>query len=332
MQNIFTPRSPVFVNLDITSSCNQHCIFCAVSPNRNYAFKKKEEICGLIDKLYDAGVFEITLFGGEPLLHPEIEEIAKYTNDNGFEINLVTNGTFPNKIKRIAKYLTNASVSIHGFNETHEKITQLQGSYKLAIKSLEEFIKEGVDTAVCYTLIKDNFDELEPFISHIFSNFEVKGIVLDRFIPRGFGKYRKDDLDVGIKKVNAALRNLDKLSRKYKKGITTGDGLPLCFIDEDLRYIVQPCQAGILFCSVTEDGRVKLCPSTEAIIGNIKNTSLKEIWNNRWYLEYRSFEWLPEQCKKCSLITNCYGGCKASSGVEPYSFDVYLKSEKNGKV
>jgi MoaA/NifB/PqqE/SkfB family radical SAM enzyme len=90
--------------LDVTSSCNQRCKFCAVSPSKYCAFKKKEEISYLIDKLYDAGVFEITLFDGEPMLHPEIEEIAKYVDTNGFEVNIVTNGTFPNKVKKIAKY------------------------------------------------------------------------------------------------------------------------------------------------------------------------------------------------------------------------------------
>jgi radical SAM protein with 4Fe4S-binding SPASM domain len=331
MQRVFIPKSPLFVNLDVTFSCNQQCTFCAVSPNKYCAFKKKEEINYLIDKLYDSGVFEITLFGGEPMLHPEIEEIAKYASINGFEVNIVTNGTFPNKVKKIAKYLTNASVSIHGFKETHERITQLRGSYERAIASVKEFIKEGIDTAVCYTLIRDNFNELESFVSYLFSNIEIKGIVLDRFIPRGFGKNKKS-FDVGIEGLNITLRKLDRLSRNYKKGITTGDGLPLCLIDENLRYIVQPCQAGIFFCSITENGDVKLCPSTESVIGNIKNTSLKEIWNNKWYFDYRSFEWLPEKCKKCSLLTNCYGGCKASSGIEPYSFDIYLKSEKNGKV
>ncbi len=318
-------KSPVFVNLDLTSSCNQQCVFCAVSPNRDYKFRKKQHFFKILNELNESDVFEITLFGGEPLLHPEVEEICKYAYDCGFEINVVTNGTFPEKCKRISKYLTNASVSIHGFKNTHEKITQLPGSYERAISSLKTFIDENVDTAICYTLVKPNYREMKDFIEHIFRNYEVKGCVLDRFVPVGFGVNRRKTLEIGVRDLNEALAELDKLGKEYKKGITTGDGLPLCLIEESLRYIVQPCQAGILFTAITENGDVKLCPSSRTLIGNLFEENLEDIWNGKWYKEYRSFKWLPEKCKKCSLLLGCYGGCKVSRSIEPYSYDVMLE-------
>ena len=319
-------KTPVFANLDITSSCNQKCIFCAVSPNRDYNFRKTEHFFRIIDELYNSGIFEMTLFGGEPLLHPEIEKICKYAYDSDLEVNIVTNGTLPDKCDKISRYLNTAGVSIHGFKKTHDKIVNFRNSYERALESLKIFIENGVNTSVCYTLINQNYEEAPEFVRYIFENYEgVSGCVLDRFVPKGFGVKKRKKLEVGIEKINAMLDVLDSLSKEYKKGVTTGDGLPLCLIREDLRYIVQPCQAGVLFTSVTEDGDIKLCPASRTVIGNLFVSSLEEIWNNEWYTKYRSFEWLPKRCKECDLFNVCYAGCKVSRNVEPYSYDIFLE-------
>lgn len=317
-------RVPVYVNLDLTSNCNQKCIFCAVSPTEKSEFRPLGYFKDLIDQLQREGVFEITLFGGEPLMYPWVVEIAKYIYESGMEVNIVSNGTLYKKIPKLARYLENASVSIHGFKKTHETLTRLSGSYDLSLLGIQTFIENGVNTSVCYTLVKENSFEMGSFLDYIFSNYDITSAVMDRFVPRGFGKLCKDRLDVNVEKINDALASLDRLSRKYKKGVTTGDGLPICKIREDLRYIVQPCQAGILFCSITEDGDVKLCPSASTKIGNVFSSSLEEIWNSQFFSEFREFDWLKNICKECNLITNCYGGCKVSADIEHYSQDVLL--------
>jgi len=275
--NVPQLRTPVFVNLDLTTSCNQKCIFCAVSPDTNYSFRSEEYFKDLADKLFSEGVFEITLFGGEPLIHPKVENITKYIHDIGMEVNIVTNGILYEKIPQLARYLENASVSIHGFRETHESLTQVSGSFSRSLKGVEKFIENDIRTSICYTLVKTNLPEIGSFVEHMLSNYDITSVVVDRFIPRGFGEAVRDKLDVTAKEINEALRSMDSLSRKYKKGVTTGDGLPLCKIDENLRYIVQPCQAGVLFCSVTEDGGVKLCPSASTKIGDMNSDSLENI-------------------------------------------------------
>lgn len=323
--NVPQLRTPVFVNLDLTTSCNQKCIFCAVSPDTNYSFKSEEHFKGLIDKLFSEGVFEITLFGGEPLLHPKVKDIAKYIHGVGMEVNIVTNGMLYGKIPQLARYLENASVSIHGFREVHESLTQVPGSFSRSLKGVEKFIENGIRTSICYTLVKTNYPEIGSFVEYMLSNYDITSVVVDRFIPRGFGEAVKDKLDVTVQEINEALRSMHVLSRKYKKGVTTGDGLPLCKIDEDLKYIVQPCQAGVLFCSVTEDGDVKICPSASTKMGNINSNSLEDIWNSKTFRNMRSFNWIPEYCKECKILSNCYSGCKVSSGIEPYGHDILLR-------
>lgn len=319
-------KSPAFINLDLTKGCNWNCEFCAVDPEyMKKDFKSVSSLKKVIDKLNEADVFEISLFGGEPLYHPDAVEITKYAYDSGFEVNLVSNGSLLTKklASKISKFINNASISIHGFEKTHERLTDVKGSFEKSVRSLEYLSDENIPTSVCYTITKKNFREFRDFGNYIFTNFDVESIVLDRFVPAGRGLEKRKELELNIKEINEALSVLNQLGGEYKKAVTTGDGLPLCKIKRDLQYLVQPCKAGIVFASVTEDGDLKLCPSNKYKIGNILETPLEELWQNSRILEkYRSFEWLDEDCKDCKKITSCLCGCKITQPNKLYSSDI----------
>ena len=84
----------IHLQLNPTNRCNFNCPFCSCSArNRNLELSVRE-IEDIMKKAKTCGCQSVTITGGgEPLLHPEINEIISEINDLGIEIGIVTNGT-----------------------------------------------------------------------------------------------------------------------------------------------------------------------------------------------------------------------------------------------
>lgn len=63
--------------ISITSACNMKCIYCHNEGNKAICSLTKKEIEELIKSAKGLGLEKVRITGGEPLIHPEIEEICK---------------------------------------------------------------------------------------------------------------------------------------------------------------------------------------------------------------------------------------------------------------
>lgn len=84
-------RAPFTVCLWLTDYCNLSCKYCYAMP---FSGKRMEttRVMRLIDECSDLGVFDLTLAGGEPLMHPDILTIVGHAVDRGLRVGLLTNG------------------------------------------------------------------------------------------------------------------------------------------------------------------------------------------------------------------------------------------------
>ena len=86
-----SPRHPVLAHIVVTRRCNLACTYCDEFDD----FSKPvptAEMLRRIDMLAALGTTVITLTGGEPLLHPELEEIIRRIRLQDIIAILVTNG------------------------------------------------------------------------------------------------------------------------------------------------------------------------------------------------------------------------------------------------
>lgn len=94
---------------------------------------KTKEVLELIDKIYEIGVFSITISGGECLLRKDFIEILDYIATKHMLVSIFTNGTLltDELVKQLLSYPINiVSVSLYGNNsELHDSITQVKGSF-----------------------------------------------------------------------------------------------------------------------------------------------------------------------------------------------------------
>jgi MoaA/NifB/PqqE/SkfB family radical SAM enzyme len=90
-RGLLSTRHPVLVHLIPIRRCNLSCAYC----NEYDSFSKPvptEVMIGRVDRLASLGTTIIRLSGGEPLLHPELEEIIRRIRSHGILAGMITNG------------------------------------------------------------------------------------------------------------------------------------------------------------------------------------------------------------------------------------------------
>ncbi len=83
-------NAPLDAQLIITRRCNLSCGYCSEYDNFSQPVPL-DEVKRRIDVLHRLGAANITLLGGEPLMHPDVAEIVAYAARKS-NVSLVTNG------------------------------------------------------------------------------------------------------------------------------------------------------------------------------------------------------------------------------------------------
>ena len=94
-EGLRTGLPAVFIRLH---GCNLRCSYCdsmyAVEGN-DY---KQINVAQILDAVKEYGdITHVTLTGGEPLIHPDVEDLLRQLSDIGYRVNIETNGTIPCK-------------------------------------------------------------------------------------------------------------------------------------------------------------------------------------------------------------------------------------------
>ncbi len=91
---------PIHAQLILTNHCNLNCSFCSCSDRQKSLELDFDEIKKVLDILSERGSKSITITGGgEPLLHPKINEVIDYARKKHLKIGLVTNGILLKRLK-----------------------------------------------------------------------------------------------------------------------------------------------------------------------------------------------------------------------------------------
>src|SRR6516225_2297973 len=93
---LLSTKHPVLVHIIPMRRCNLDCGYC----NEYDDFSKPvpiEEMKRRLDLLADMGTSIITISGGEPLMHPDLDDIIRHIRHRGMIAGLITNGFFLNK-------------------------------------------------------------------------------------------------------------------------------------------------------------------------------------------------------------------------------------------
>ncbi|WP_160680055.1 radical SAM/SPASM domain-containing protein [Clostridium sp. C8-1-8] len=132
------------IYIEITNVCNLSCEFCPQT-KRKPEFISVDKFSEILDKIKGHGDHIYLHVKGEPLLHPELEQLLEVSHSKGFKVNITTNGTLINRVKDtlIGKpSLRQINFSLHSFDGNEN--SKDKNSY---INSILSFTKEAVDTS-----------------------------------------------------------------------------------------------------------------------------------------------------------------------------------------
>lgn len=90
-KGLASTRHPLLVHIIPMRRCNLACTYC----NEFDDFSKpvpREEMFRRVDRLGEMGTAIVTISGGEPLLHPDLDAIIARIRENGMIAGLITNG------------------------------------------------------------------------------------------------------------------------------------------------------------------------------------------------------------------------------------------------
>jgi len=282
-------NAPKVVELDLISACNYNCSFCLDKNIINDGcFFTLERMHSLIVEMKELGVQAVVLIGGgEPLMHPNFDEILKLFYLNDISIGLTTNGSLINKyIDSIEKYVSWIRVSVDAASaETHNylKNPTFKDDFNNVIYNMKQLSKNYKGKLGFSFIVNDcNYNEIEKATilakeincSYIqfkailcydtkridFYNSNCKTEIINQL--NTIKKYKSDDFNILISEnLETILCNNDLYSTKYKD----------CFIQE-LRTLITP--NGVYLCPYHRGNDLKK-------FGDIKNQSLKTIWESQ---------------------------------------------------
>lgn len=126
------------VYAEIGNICNLQCDFCP-GTKRKKEFMSAAEFALIAPKIKSVSDYVYLHVMGEPLMHPELDEILDICNEIGLKVSLTTNGTLLKTRERLllsAPALYRVSVSVHSFEANGQN------------RSPDDYLKNIVDFAV----------------------------------------------------------------------------------------------------------------------------------------------------------------------------------------
>ena len=169
-------KKPVVV-WNVTRACNLKCIHCyahAVGQSREKELTT-EQAKTMIDDLAQFGVPVLLFSGGEPLVRPDLVELARYAVAKGMRAVISTNGTLitREKAKELKSVgLSYVGVSLDGMEEINDQFRGKKGAFRDAMEGIRNCQEAGLKVGLRFTINRMNMGE----VSRIFDLLEASNI------------------------------------------------------------------------------------------------------------------------------------------------------------
>lgn len=245
-------RVPIHLDLESTSACNLRCVMCFQSFNPpKPGFMDMDLFRKIVDEGAEKGVCSLKLqYRGEPLLHPEIDEMVRYAKGKGIlEVMFNTNANLltPDMSRRLIDAgLDKLICSVDGCTKKEYERVRVRGDFYAVVSNIRAMQD-----------IKKELGSQKPVV-----RVQMVDMGHDDMAKKSYLDYWGHIADhVAIEKMND-------------------------FTDKDGRFTLRSkafdCPMPYQRLIVLHDGTVTICCGNiygKLTAGNLKDSSLEEIWN-----------------------------------------------------
>jgi len=302
---------------ELTRACNLACLHCrAAAIDKPTPDELSTEECfALIDQIASFATPTIILTGGEPLLRPDLFEIAARATDRGLRVVAATNGTLLDEAtaRRLLDCgVRRISISIDGKDaRSHDALRAVPGAFDGALRGIEAAKAADLPFQLNTTVTRENADQLaEIHRLAILLGAAAHHIFL--LVPTGrAADYRGLELDA--ERYEAVL---EWLAERYAASeieirATCAPHFYRILRQRKVHTRARGCLAGQAFCFVSHTGEVQPCGYFDQSCGNVRQKPLGEIWATApLFLRLRDHSAYRGKCGACEFLRVC-GGCRA---------------------
>lgn len=299
-----------------TLRCNMKCRHCGSdcrvsSLHPDMPFEDFAKVLRRIKEKYDSHKIMVIVTGGEPLMRKDIEQCGRAIYDMEFPWGIVSNGLLmtPKKIDGLLRAgLHSATISLDGFEDDHEWMRGVKGSFSnasqaIAILANEPTIKFDVVTCVN----NRNYEKLGDLKEYLIS-IGLKSWRLFTVFPVGRAS-QDPDLQLSNERFRGLMEFIKDTRKEGRIMASYGCEGFLGEYEGLVRDNLFTCQAGLSVSSVMIDGSISACASIRSDFsqGNIYKDDFIDVWENHYQL-YRDRSWMKKgQCADCKYFRYCQG-------------------------
>ncbi len=309
-----------YLFLEITKKCNLNCLHCGSDCSKDIHSPEltTDSWIKIIEYFKDRFSTSVAMVitGGEPLMHPDIIDIASHLHKNQMRWGMVTNGMLLNESmmqKLINTGISSITLSIDGLEENHNWLRNNPKAFEKAINSLKLICQTNIafkDVVTCVS--PKNSNELDK-IAQLLLDYGMKEWRLFRIFPSG----RAIDnplLQLSFDQTQTMLQWIKGNKEKYlKKGLNINlscEGWVPFNLDQKVRDYPFFCRSGINIASILADGTITGCSNNSKgfHVGNILKDNFANLWENKFDI-FRERNWLSDTyCASCEHFKTCQGG------------------------
>jgi radical SAM protein with 4Fe4S-binding SPASM domain len=317
---------PIYAVWEITLACDLACRHCGSRAGKDRPDELTTEQClDLVDQMADLGVQEVSLIGGEAYLRDDWTDILKRIRERGMMALLTTGGRgmTPERAKKAFEHgLQSASVSVDGREETHDRLRGVKGSHKSAFEAFKNLRAAGVRVSANTQINRLSMPEM-PWVLEDIVAAGIHSWQIQLTVAMGRAADEPEILlqPYDLLELFPMLADLKKRCDDAKVRLWPGNNIGYFGPYESVFRGTMPrghmasCGAGRATLGIEADGAIKGCPSLPTdrwTGGNIKDSSLREIWERTEPLRYtrdRTVEDLWGYCRDCYYNDTCRAGC-----------------------
>jgi AdoMet-dependent heme synthase len=319
---------------EVTRSCNLNCQHCRAAAERGpYDGELSTIKCfQLLDEVAAFASPVIILTGGEPLLRPDIFDIAGYGTSKGLRMVMATNGTLVNPgtaQRMIRSGIKRVSISLDGKDaQSHNAFRGEKGAFAGALSGIEALRNAGMEFQINTTVTAANLSQIRDILD-LAIKLGAAAHHIFLLVPTGRGRemagqaitaedyeetldwFHQESLDCPIQLKATCAPHYFRILHQ-RRGENQVSKKPRGQFHEATRG----CLGGSAFCFISHVGQVQPCGYLEVDCGNVQKQSFRQIWeNSEVFRNLRDLSKYGGKCGRCEFIKVC-GGCRARAYAE----------------
>lgn len=306
------PSAPYRMDLALTYRCNNSCSHCYNDRSRNMVELDTAAWKLILDRIWQIGIPHVVFTGGEPTLRSDLPKLIAHAEHNGQITGINTNGRKLKDLQYLQSLvdagLDHVQITLESHDEhIHDTITGASGAWKDTVAGLKNALKTPLFTMTNTTLLQENSPHLDKTLAFL-KQLGVPTVGLNALIYAGRGKHAQNGLSEAL--LNQLLDRSRKTLEDSEQRLIWYTPTQYCYFNPiEMNLGVKGCTAALYNMCIEPDGNIIPCQSYYQPIGNFLTLPWEAIWNHELAISLRQRRDLPADCKTCSLIQECGGGC-----------------------